>query len=141
MPSYQENMYQWLKKKGYAEKYEHPGIYCIKLDETIVYIGKSKNMLKRVAQHYVGCKSQKEKKYQILAETVRKGHTVQFDVLYYARETQYWRLKEEIGTKEGYYIRKYMPALNTQIPHKDDWRKFDMHTIDAVEVLDKLLKD
>lgn len=52
--SYEENAYQWLKGKGLADKYEHPGIYCIKVDDEIVYIGKSHNMLKRVAQHYVG---------------------------------------------------------------------------------------
>lgn len=50
---YVENMYGWLKRKGYAEKYEHAGIYCIKIDSTIVYVGKSRNMLRRVAEHYV----------------------------------------------------------------------------------------
>lgn len=49
---YAENMYEWLKRKGYAPKYDHAGIYCIKIDATIVYIGKSHNMLKRVSQHY-----------------------------------------------------------------------------------------
>ena len=49
MTKYEENVYNWLKRKGYADKYEHAGIYCIKIDDTIVYIGKSSNMLKRVA--------------------------------------------------------------------------------------------
>lgn len=71
---YEENAYQWLKRKGLAEKYEHPGIYCIKVDDEIVYIGKSHNMLKRVAQHYVGIQKQSNKKYRILAEAQRKGH-------------------------------------------------------------------
>ena len=52
MTRYEENVYNWLKRKGYADKYEHVGIYCIKIDDTIVYIGKSHNMLKRVSQHY-----------------------------------------------------------------------------------------
>lgn len=47
--SYEENAYEWLKRRGLADKYEHAGIYCIKIDEHIVYIGKSLNMLKRVA--------------------------------------------------------------------------------------------
>ena len=46
---YAENMYQWLKRNGYAYKYDHAGIYCIKIDNIIVYIGKSTNMLRRVA--------------------------------------------------------------------------------------------
>ena len=66
--SYEENVYQWLKRKGLAAKYDHAGIYCIKIDDTIVYIGKSTNMLKRVAQHYAAIKGQKERKYRILAE-------------------------------------------------------------------------
>ena len=49
MASYADNAYEWLKRKGLAEKYEHAGIYCIKSDAEIVYIGKSTNMLRRVA--------------------------------------------------------------------------------------------
>ena len=49
MANYEENMYNWLKRKGFAEKYEHVGIYCIKIDQKIVYIGKSTNMLRRVS--------------------------------------------------------------------------------------------
>ena len=46
--NYVDNMYAWLTRKGLAAKYEHAGIYCIKLDNTIVYIGKSTNMLRRI---------------------------------------------------------------------------------------------
>ena len=49
MPSYVDNMINFLKRKGLADKYEFAGIYCIKIDNDIVYIGKSHNMLKRVA--------------------------------------------------------------------------------------------
>ena len=49
MANYRENMYNYLNRKGYADKYDHAGIYCIKIDDSIVYIGKSHNMLKRVA--------------------------------------------------------------------------------------------
>lgn len=66
--NYTDNMYAWLKRKGFTSKYEHAGIYCIKIDGEIVYIGKSINMLKRVAQHYVGIKTGSEKKYRIMAE-------------------------------------------------------------------------
>jgi len=57
-----------LRRRGLAPKYEHPGIYCIKLDNQLVYIGKSKNMLERVASHYVGIKQGSELKYRIIAE-------------------------------------------------------------------------
>ena len=136
---YAENMYEWLKRKGYGEKYDHAGIYCIKIDDTIVYIGKSHNMLKRVSQHYAAIMGQSEKKYRIFAEAQRKGHSINLDVLYHAAETYYPAVKNEIGQKEGEYIRQYKPILNTQIPREDDWRKFDVCAVDAREVLKELL--
>ena len=139
MTRYEENVHNWLKRKGYADKYEHAGIYCIKIDDTIVYIGKSHNMLKRVSQHYAAIMGQTEKKYRIFAEAQRKGHSINFDVLYHAAETYYPAVKNEIGQKEGEYIRQYKPVLNTQIPREDDWRKFDVCAVDAREVLKELL--
>ena len=138
MPNYVDNMINFLKRKGLADKYEFAGIYCIKIDNDIVYIGKSHNMLKRVAQHYVGIKSQSELKYRILAEAQRKGHTINFDVLYYATESGYNAVKDEIGTKEGEYIRQYKPALNTQIPKETDYRTFDVCRVQTKEILKTL---
>ncbi len=138
MATYEENVYNWLKRKGLADKYEHAGIYCIKIDDQIVYIGKSHNMLKRIAQHYVGIKKQHEPKYRILAEAQRKRHTINFDVLYYASTGGYFAIQDEIGTKEGEYIRKYKPVLNTQIPKKNDWRNFDVCRITPKDILSTL---
>lgn len=138
MATYAENMYNWLKRRGFASKYEFAGIYCIKVDETIVYIGKSSNMLRRIAQHYVGVKLQTEKKYEILAEARRRGYDLEFDVLYYAKNTRYADMIEEIGIKEGEYIRKYAPILNTQIPKEEDWHKFDSKRLDVESILNNL---
>ena len=49
MATYTENVYDWLKRKGLGAKYECAGVYCIKIDHRIVYIGKSANMLRRIA--------------------------------------------------------------------------------------------
>ena len=127
MATYEENVYAWLKRKGLADKYNHAGIYCIKIDDKIVYIGKSHNMLKRVAQHYVAIKTQAKRKYRILAEAQRKGHSINFDVLYDAKRKRYDDITEEIGQKEGEYIREYMPCLNTQIPKEANWNFFDIN--------------
>ena len=45
-------------------------------------------MLERVAHHYVGIKLGSERKYRILAEAQRKGHPIEFDVLYYAESNR-----------------------------------------------------
>ncbi len=74
----------------------------------------------------MGIKCQSELKYRILAEAQRKGHKIGFDVLYYAVRSGYNAVKDEIGTKEGEYIRKHKPALNTQIPKETDYKKFDV---------------
>lgn len=137
--NYVDNMYAWLTRKGLAGKYEHAGIYCIKLDNRIVYIGKSTNMLKRIAQHYVGIKQETEHKYQLLAQMQREGHPIGFDVLYYASSTGYSDTIEEIGYIEGVYLRQYRPALNTQIPKVEDWHKFEVKPVATEDELRRLL--
>ena len=91
-------------------------------------------MLWRVAQHYVEIKKQDERKYRIMAEIQRHHHSINFDVIYYATEHTYHAITEEIGQKEGELIRQYRPILNTQIPYEDDWRKFDVVSIDIPAV-------
>ena len=140
MARYEDNAYNWLKRKGLAPKYEHAGIYCIKIDNQIVYIGKSHNMLKRVAQHYVGIQLKTERKYCILAEAQQKGHAINFDVLYRAKQTRHTELADEIGEKEGEYIRKYKPALNTQIPKTDYWRSYDINKNASTITLSEILQ-
>lgn len=137
--TYAENVCAMLRRKGLAPKYEHPGIYCIKAGGQIVYIGKSENMLKRVASHYVGIKTKSEKKYRLLSEIQSNGYGIEFDVLYYAQSTGTAAIREEIGRKEGEYIRQYKPALNTQIPKAENWRKWETNTVDAAEVLQLFL--
>lgn len=137
--SYADNVCAMLRRRGLAPKYEHPGIYCIKVAGQIVYIGKSENMLKRIAYHYVGIKTGSEKKYRLLSEIQRKGNTIDFDVLYYAKEKRTAAIREEIGRKEGEYIRQYRPVLNTQIPKAEDWHKWETNMVDARAVLKDLL--
>lgn len=137
--SYADNVCAMLRRRGLAPKYEHPGIYCIKVEGQILYIGKSENMLKRVAYHYVGIKTGSEKKYRLLSEIQRNGHPIEFDVLYDAKAKGAAAIKEEIGRKEGEYIRQYRPVLNTQIPRAEDWHKWETNMVDAAEVLAQYL--
>ncbi len=70
-------------------------------------------MLQRLAEHYVGIKTKSEHKYTIMAQAQERGHSIKFDVLYYANSRNRADIIEEIGAKEGVYIRKHMPPLNT----------------------------
>ena len=141
MGNYADNAYNWMKRKGLAQKYEHAGIYCIKIDSNIVYIGKSANMLRRIAAHYANIQMGTEKKYRIIDEARRKGHNIGFDVLYYAKGKRYAEKLAEIGEKEGEYIRQYHPILNTQIPKEEDWHKWDTNTLDATKILHDILEN
>ena len=58
--SYAENMYWYLIRNGYEKEFRHAGIYCIKANNEILYIGKSDDMLRRLAEHYVGIKTRSE---------------------------------------------------------------------------------
>ncbi len=139
MANYVDNVYNWLKRKGLAAKYEYAGIYCIKIDGKIVYIGKSANMLRRIAQHYAGIQQGTEKKYRIISEAERKGHPITFDVLYYAKSRRLVDKLAEIGEKEGEYIRHHNPILNTQIPKAEEWNKYENKAVDAREILQEIL--
>ena len=139
MNTYEERVYAKLKRDGWDKQFEYPGIYQIRIDDQIVYIGKSKNMLRRLAQHYVGIKTESSRKYRILAEAKRRRHPVSFGVLYYAVELTPSLIEEEIGEKEAEYIRAEMPPLNKQIPRADNWRSYEINetadTITLSEIL------
>ena len=137
--SYKENVCKMFRRKGLDDKYDYPGIYCIKVNGQIVYIGKSVNMLERIAAHYVGIKTRSECKYRILAEVQQHGYTVEFDVLYYAQKLKTKDLNEEIGSKEGELIREYRPILNTQIPKEQDWRQWEVVKLNEGLILKQLL--
>ena len=138
--TYEDRIYARLKRQGWAQQFEHPGIYKISIDDQIVYIGKSKNMLRRLAQHQIGIEKQEERKYRILAEAKRHRHRVSFDVLYYAVELTPKLIEEELGEKEGEFIRKLKPVLNTQIPKADNWRNYEINKIADTITLSEILQ-
>ena len=45
----------------------------------------------------------------------------------------------EIGEKEGEYIRKHNPILNTQIPKAENWETWDINEVDARAILQAIL--
>ena len=103
-----------LDEAGADRKYSASGIYCIKIDDKIAYIGKSTNMYNRIASHieHIEEPLSKEfngKKYKLLRQARYSNHKIGFDVLLYCKE-------EDLTAAEGEYIRKYLPPLNTQIP-------------------------
>ena len=80
-----------------------------------------------MAEHWCSMGNPKENKYKVLAEAKRRKMIVSFDVLYSAKNNIRTDIEEEIGEREGYYIRKLMPSLNYQIPKEEDCNKYTVN--------------
>ena len=133
--------YDRLIKDGKQSKYNKAGIYSISIDNKIVYIGKSLDMLWRVASHITEIEngSLKLNKYKVLHEAKEKGLTISFDVLYYSPQQDEEEIKNDIGYIEGVLIRKHLPALNQQIPKEEDWHTYTINKSAKTITLDEII--
>ena len=140
MGRYVDNIYNKYLQQSWSQKFLNAGIYSISINNKIVYVGKSTNMLYRMAEHWVSMSNQKENKYKVLAEAKRRRYNVKFNVLYSAKSQTKEEIEEEIGEREGYYIRLLMPSLNCQIPTEENWRKYTVNKGALNISLDQILK-
>lgn len=124
------------------EKYRGAGIYTIKIDDILVYIGKSQDLLERVVEHIAEIQNidyHSSNKYKVMAQAQRMGHSINFDVIYYCPFTFGNQMIDDIGFTEGKYIRKYLPFLNVQIPKEEDYRKYTYNKRAKYITLDSIL--
>lgn len=124
-----DNVYLELKgKPEIVSKYFHAGVYSITIAGRLVYIGKSRDMLYRLAQHIFYTNNpycSKSHKYKILHLAQFMGYDIQFNTLYIASTSG--NVDDEIGNKEGELIRQYLPPLNYQIPKEEDYHSFTVN--------------
>ena len=133
---------QLAQNPDIKEKYRGAGIYSIKIDDILVYIGKSQDLLERVAEHIAEIQNidqHSSNKYKVLAQAQRMGHKVSFDILYYSPFTSGNEMLDDIGFNEGKYIREYLPFLNTQIPNENDYKKYTYNKRAKYITLDSIL--
>jgi predicted GIY-YIG superfamily endonuclease len=65
--SLEHEIYLNLLSLGLSEKYSKAGIYSISIDNKLVYIGKAKDMLVRIANHLKEIEvNTKSNKYKVL---------------------------------------------------------------------------
>ena len=140
MGKYVENIYSKYLKEDWTKKFQCAGVYSISVNNKIVYVGKSMNILHRMAEHWVSITKSTENKYKVLAEAKRRKMNIRFDVLYSAKSQIRVDVQEEIGEREGFFIRKFMPSLNYQIPTEGDWRKFTTNKGALNISLDQIMK-
>lgn len=124
-----QQQYARNRVKQLTEKYsetcpESSGIYALLINNQIVYVGQSKNLAQRIAQHAYELEKRnpKEKKYQILKEVIHKyQQPISFQVL---------EQTDNLNERENYYIEKFTPILNTVTPSGIH----SLATIDAEQV-------
>lgn len=131
-----------LKDDYMVQKYNRAGIYTIKVNDKLVYVGKSQDMLFRIAQHMGSIfYDMKAHKYKVLYDAYRREDCViSFDVIYKSKYKDKERIFADIGEKEAYYINKYLPPLNYQIPNLDDYKHFKVNKKAQVITLDEILQ-
>lgn len=122
-----QNIYNKYIGQEWSKKFQCSGVYSITVNSKIVYVGKSNDMLYRMAEHWASMGNPKENKYKVLAEAHRRRYNVRFNVLYTAKSKTRAEIEEEIGEREGYFIRLYQPPLNTQIPKEENWRSYTVN--------------
>lgn len=118
-----EQIYQELQQdKKLVSKYDKKqGIYAVScqgkdlVQPILLYIGQSRNILKRISAHMAHIKNPYTKesyqnKYKIMRKLINDGYTIKFDVL------EYTFLLDQ---REGYWIREKQPPLNYQIPKEN----------------------
>lgn len=69
-----EEIYDELcKNEDLVHRYQKAGLYSIHIEDKLVYIGKSRNMLKRLASHMANTETSKSHKYEILRQARDRG--------------------------------------------------------------------
>ena len=112
------NGYKTQVEQASGDKYKHSGIYEIFIDDVLVYVGRSADMLTRIANHmYLIDTNKKTNKYVQLYRAKRAGRRIRFDVLEYCSE-------EDTKIREAYWINTLRPWLNVQIPKMDNPQSF-----------------
>lgn len=124
-------------------KYDCAGLYSISIGDKIVYIGKSTDCKQRIGSHLLNIQEEDSEnynsnKYIVLREAWQKGLPISFQLIYKS-EVEEDEIGDDIGFKEGEYIRKYFPPLNYQIPKKDNYKKFTVQKAAKTITLDEIV--
>lgn len=127
-------------------KYDCAGLYSISIGDKLVYIGKSVNIKNRLCNHLLNINEEeaakyKSNKYKVLREAINNGFPIIFDKIYESPKTAEEDIIEDIGEREGEYIRKYLPPLNYQIPKENNWHKFNTNKTAKTIVLKQIIMD
>ena len=127
-----------------AGKYDCAGLYSISIGDNLVYIGKSAEVKNRIGFHLMNIMDSdsddyNSHKYEVLREAKERGLPISFDLIYKSEETDEEKIKEDIGYKEGEFIRKYFPPLNYQIPKVNNYKSFTVQKSAKTITLDEIM--
>lgn len=111
------------------------GIYGIKVDNCLVYVGQATNINERIRQHWSAIleKQPRENKYQLLKSAASRKHKITFWLLEEVKEAG------RLDDVERKWIKTIQPCLNTQhtkgIGHKLTANEFYQNVMnEAIEI-------
>ena len=111
---YLETTKRYEQLKQQRQDLDKSGIYCVKLQGQIIYIGLARNLFYRILAHQVNTELDlPEHKYDVFRGIIQQGYTLSFEVLEYVPNIK------DLKVVEGKWIRKYIPIMNYQIPKED----------------------
>lgn len=117
-----------------------PGIYALCLLDKVVYIGKSRELANRLAEHQLNIfqYNTKCKKYLLLKEAVQVfgSAAITYKILYYSPKEEQSEIDDDIGFKEAEFINQYQPILNTQYPKLDNYHSYTYKNIKTLTLTD-----
>lgn len=126
-----------LLKQLYPDLWNRGGVYCIYVQDQPVYVGKSKELVFRLASHYfqIFHLPPTDHKYDVIQQAVKRWgkDCVSYEILSVSDD------KDKIGYTEAYYINQYNPPLNIQIPSLKNYMLYKSRSINNITV-DNLLK-
>lgn len=96
-----------------GEELDGAGIYCILLNDCVVYVGQSRSLRWRIASHVSAIHDEEnpeynKAKYKLLREANEKGYEIKFRVLFFIPEEDL----PLMNVIEAWEIDKYQPPLN-----------------------------
>lgn len=138
------SFYEKMIEEQSGDTFKCGGIYAILINNRIVYIGKSINIHHRIASHLVNIEHKigteyKAHKYEVLREAHNRDIPITFKILYTSFKEDRNEIIEDIGDWEGLFIRALKPALNYQIPKKENWHKFTVNKNARTITLEEIL--
>lgn len=126
--------------KDQRKELDKSGVYVIKADDKIIYVGESSCLLKRFLSHkYNTLYGLPEHKYEVFRNLIELGKNIKCEAI----ESFDVDDKENRLYRQAYWINQLNPILNVQIPWLDQPQRYSLNlrakTITAQQIINEVI--